>query len=109
MTMSSTAGCAAGGGAVGAAARLGLRRLRRQRRGTGRRGIARPIALGVNQDQVRDTHEAILAGERQRLIAALLLGECRDPVLPGVIDADLPSLWIASWREPGKQAYPRSF
>jgi hypothetical protein len=50
------------------------------------------IALGDNQDQVRDANEAILAGESQRLIAALLLGESRDPVLAGVIDADLRPL-----------------
>ena len=87
-------------------ARLGSRRLRRQRRGTGRRGIARPIALGVNQDQVRDAHEAILAGERQRLIAALLLGESRDPVLAGVIDADLPSLLDRQLARAGKAGVP---
>jgi len=33
-----------------------------------------------------------LADEGQRLIAGLLLGESRDPVLAGVIDADLTGL-----------------
>ena len=62
--------------------------------------------IGDNQDQVRDAHEAILAGERQRLIAALLLGESRDPMLAGVIDADLPSLLDRQSARAGKAGVP---
>ena len=58
----------------------------------GHDGILRAIALRRNQSQVGDAHEAELAREGQRLIAALLLGEARDPVLAGVIDADLAAL-----------------
>ena len=53
--------------------------------------------------QVGDAHEAELAGEGQRLIAALLLGKAGEVVLAGVIDLDRPPCWIARRREPGKR------
>jgi len=42
----------------------------------------------LDQRQVGDAHEAELADEGQRLIAALLLGEAGESMLAGVIDAD---------------------
>ena len=55
-----------------------------------------------NQRQIGDAHEAELAGEGQRLIAALLLGEARDPVLAGVIDADSAALLDRKTTRDGK-------
>jgi hypothetical protein len=52
----------------------------------------RLIVVRKHQRQVGDAHEAVLTREGQLLIAALLLGEFRDPMLAGVIDADLPAL-----------------
>ena len=68
-------------------ARLRFQRLRR--REGGRSGICMRDALRKNPGQIGNANEAQLAREGQRLIAALLLGEARDPVLASVIDADL--------------------
>ena len=101
LTMSSVAGCAAGGGAAGETQR------RVSDRGACAGNGAEPDGAGVcevgspsrtNQRQVGDAHEAVLAGEGQRLIAALLLGESRERVVAGVVDATGPPSWIASRR-----------
>jgi hypothetical protein len=52
----------------------------------------KPIATRRNQTQISDAHKAELAGESQRLIATLLLGESRNRVLAGVVDTDLSAL-----------------
>ena len=106
LTMSSTTGCVAGGGAVAAA--------RVSDRGACAGSGAEPDCAelrgrspsGTTRTRSRDAHEAILAGERQRLIAALLLAESRDPVLAGVIDADLPSLLDRQLARAGKAGVP---
>jgi hypothetical protein len=52
----------------------------------------RRITLWQDQRQVGNAHEAELAGKGQRLIAALLLREAREPMLAGVIHADPAAL-----------------
>src|SRR5208337_1971249 len=53
-----------------------------------RRLISSLVALGFDQWQVGDAYEAELAGEGQRPVAALLLGEAGEPVVAGVVHAD---------------------
>ena len=61
-------------------------------------------AVRTHDRQFRDPGQTILAGEGERLVAALLLGEAADILVTDVYTVIWPLFWIASRRVAGNTA-----